>query len=93
MPLSFTSVALGSVVFSIRIQLFTKHRKIIALTSVVDSDPEPNRIRTYWIHIQECCGSGSIFGIRIRIQERKIEEEKTEKSKETDRNSNFIFKK
>jgi hypothetical protein len=33
------------------------------LSWVVDLDPNPD-----WIRIQRLCGSGSVFGIRIRIQ-------------------------
>ena len=35
-------------------------------TSVVDVDPDPEP-DPYWIRIQELCGSGSVFKIRIRI--------------------------
>jgi hypothetical protein len=34
---------------------------IIPVTRVVDPDPD-------WIRIQWLCGSGSVLGIRIRIQ-------------------------
>ena len=46
------------------IYIYIMSRKV--LTSVVDPDPEPDP-DPYWIRIQELCGSGSVFRIRIRI--------------------------
>jgi hypothetical protein len=45
---------------------------LIILLRVVDPDPD-------WIRIQRLCGSGSVLGIRIRIQGQENEEISVEK--------------